>query len=400
MGFGLTIILARALGVQGFGQYALALAWSFGLLMLAEFGLATAMTRDLARAPQHTSRYLVSAAISVTAIAFVLMPALVIAAPYLTTDAVTANALRLATPIIWLGALYNLFTAIFRAAQRMFPILLLNVGGLCFQILGALALWIRGSGVLEFVGWMVITLGLQLGAAYIIYRARFRPPPSNENFALPPVKLARASLPFAFAAGLGVLQLRAPTLMLGMIAGESAVGLYSSANRWTEALKLVPGGYMGALFPAFAALAAHNRSILLPTYHRARRVMLAFGIACALGLTFVAGPLLTITFGPDFAPAAPVLVILAWAVALNLWNNVTSLYMYAFQREHAVNQIRSVGLGIQIATSVLLMWQWGATGGVAAVLLGESLMSGLYYIRARGLEHAHVETTKTHHSGF
>lgn len=382
-GFLLSAILARALGVQGFGQYTLALAWCYALMLLADFGLATLLTRDLARQPEQTARYLLATSGLKIFIALVLILALEIAAPFLSTDGTATLALRLAAPIIFLGALYNSFTAIFRAYQRMFPILLFNLGGLFVQVLAAFILWQRGSGVVEFVVLTVVIQFAQLVAAFALYRAQFHQK-TNHNITLPLLKtLTRASVPFALAAGLGAIQVRAPVLLLGALAGESAVGIFGGATRWTEALKLVPGGFIGALFPAFAALVPHNAAELERTFQRAQRAILAFGIVCATILMFAAAPIITLVFGEAFTPAIPVLQILAWVMVLNLWGNVVGLYLYALNDERHVNRIRAWGLGLQMAASALLIWQWGAVGAALAALVGESVMSALYFARMR-----------------
>ena len=69
LGFWLSVVLARGLGLADFGRYTLAIAWTFALSLLAEFGLNTLITRDVARQPADASPYLAAATVIKTTLA-------------------------------------------------------------------------------------------------------------------------------------------------------------------------------------------------------------------------------------------------------------------------------------------------------------------------------------------
>ena len=215
-GFILSIIVARALGVNDFGRYTLAFAWSFALGLFAEFGLNTLLTRDLAQHRSNTSRYLTAATLIKTCISLILIAGLEIAAPQLSQDPSAVLAIRLAAPLILLNALFGSFTAIFRAFERMTPILFLNASSSLVQLALTFVLVQRGGGL---NGVIVLALAIQLaelGAAYVIMLTRFQIRPySRIDWGLVR-QLGRAAFPFAFAGLLGAIQVARAFCFLGL----------------------------------------------------------------------------------------------------------------------------------------------------------------------------------------
>ena len=383
LGFVLSVVTARALGVDDFGRYTLALAWSFALGLFGEFGLNTLLTRDLAQRRADVSAYLTAATLIKTMLSLALIAALEWAAPVVSRDPPTIGAIRLAAPLIWLNALYGSFTAIFRAFERMLPILLLNTGGLIVQLGLTVIVVATGGHLIELVGLAVAVQLAQIIAAYAIYRARFRSVPAR-GFDLRLVKqLGRVALPFAIAGVLGAIQLRANVLLLGSLRGESAVGIFSAAARWAEAAKVLPYAFFGAIFPRLSFLAREPAGQLELTFRRSEQWLLVFALVAALALTLAAHPLLVSTYGAAFAPAVPTLQILGWLIVPALWNGLTVLYLYALGGEGFVNWVSAASLALQILAAFPLIALWGAAGAALSSLVGECAMVIPFWLRRR-----------------
>src|SRR5258708_9566614 len=137
---------------------------------------------------------------------------------------------------------YGLYTALFRAFQQMWPILIVNVGGLALQLAFTFAAIRGGAGLLGVAATVAAINVLQLILAWGLWR-KYRPalntlpavdqPPNVRN-------VLRRAWPFALAAVLGALQLRLNILLLERLSGDMAVGLYSAASRFVEAGRLIP----------------------------------------------------------------------------------------------------------------------------------------------------------------
>lgn len=393
-GFGLllSILIARGWGDAALGTYSLALAWNLTLAQLADLGLNTLLTRDLAQRPADSSRYLGASLAAKTVLGVLLVAGLVLAAPAFTRDASTALALKLGSALIVLNAWYSSFTAVFRAFGRMTPILVLNGGGLFAQTVFTLWLLANRFDVNALILLAVIVQAAQLGAAALLGRSaaigaqrRCAPTVPGDAWRLDvrfTLKLLRAGLPFALAGILAGIEMRLNILLLGAMQGDRAVGWYAAAARLQEGLRLAPNAFFGALLPALAALSANAPRVgFAQTFHRAQQALLLFAFAAALGCTLLAQPLIIRLYGDAFSPAIPVLMILSWGLIPALLSGLLILKLYARGEEGAVNLLLGVGLAVQAVLAPILIRTLGVTGAAFASVASDLVL--LWLLRQR-----------------
>gem|GEM_PF-325365 len=379
LGFLIAVISGRGLGADGLGRYSLVLAWTFGLGMFAEFGLNTLITREVARDKDRASEFLFTSLVAKTVLAFFLVAALVIAAPSIAHESELIAALQLGSILIWFNALYGSFTAIFRAFERMTPILILNIGGLALQLTGTLLLIANGQNIVPLIALGIIIQATQAFAAFVFYRVTFA---SLAPFRVSIASLAmmlRAALPFAFASVISAIEARANFVLLGSLQTDNAVGIYSAASRFTDAAKFLPNAFFGAAFPAFAAMAAGSENY----FRRARFSLFLFAGAAALALTAFAQPILTISFGSAFTQAQPALIILSWSLVPALVNGLTLLFLYARGEESRANKLLTLSLVVQLIAAMPLIQTFGASGAAFSALIGDLALFALLNAKLR-----------------
>jgi O-antigen/teichoic acid export membrane protein len=374
LSFLLFALLGRTLGQNGFGAYNAALAWITPLWQLAEFGLGTLMTRDLAANPAQTPAYLRATTRIRLWLGGGLMLALVAGAPLLSSDSSVVRGLQLSAPLILILPTFGAFTAIFRAIRTMWPIPWLNIGMLVIQIV-LTALVIRlGGGVLEALLVNMLTSAGQLLAAWWIWKRHFERIVLREvtSAALPARPLLQRAWPFALAAVLAALQSRAGTIMLEKMTTTAEVGYYAAATRFVEAARLIPNALFGALFPALAALAAQPER-MNATFRRVMMGLAAFGGLLALVFIPASGVVIRLVYGSAFTPASAILQVAMIGMLPSLLRGGQTLYAYAKGREAFVNQVTAVVLMIQIVTGLWLIPRWGALGAAWGVLFTETI---------------------------
>jgi O-antigen/teichoic acid export membrane protein len=400
LSFVLAVLIGRGLGEAGLGAYAVALAWVMPLSLLAEFGIGTLLTRDLAQTPAAQGD-LVHAAIRARLwLGGAAMLALIVVAPLLANDPALVVGIQLSAPLILIQPLYSTYTAVFRSRGEMRPIPLLNIGMLAVQVILSLMVLSSGFGVqgsqfsvlsadtstpqvseliphssflipqyLSLILINTLTSALQLAACWGIYRRRFYAPPSDTPRRLTP--LLRAAWHFGLAALFAALQVRLSTILLENIVGLGEAGYYAAANRFIEAARLLPNAFFGAAFPALAALAA-NPTTMRATFRRAALLMGGYGVLAAGALALVAAPLLALTYGAAFAPAAPALVVMGVGLVFSLLRGLRTLYWYARGREAFVNAVNGGIILLQLVLSLWLIPRYGAAGAALALTLVEA----------------------------
>jgi O-antigen/teichoic acid export membrane protein len=103
----------------------------------------------------------------------------------------------------------------------------------------------------------------------------------------------------------------------------------------------------------------------------------AIGLACALVIAAGGRPLLALLFGPEFAPAYPVLMVMIIALLLTMIAFPLGPMLYALERPNAPLVARAVGAGIYLATLVPLTNRFDVVGAAIAFVIGNAAMIAL-----------------------
>ncbi len=370
LSFVLSALIGRIAGADGLGVYAAIGAWIFPLSLIVDFGLSMLLTRDLSQRPEQSDHLLRLSLIERLLVGSVVMLALWIFAPILTNDPLAIAGLRLSAPMVIILPMFSSFTSVFKAHGSMQPILWLNVGMLATQVLLTGLAFALGYGVMAAVALNVLTSAGQLTAAWLIWRLRFRQGTNMGDSSAELRELLRRAAPFALAAIFAALQLRINLIILEASAPIAEAGYYAAASRVVEAARLAPNALFGALLPSLAGLVV-SRVLMARTFRRAQIGLLAYGSGFALVCTLFAAPIIDLIYGADFAPAVPDLILLSWGLLFSLQRGAKTLYWYALGYDHYINVCNLLVLLAQIGLSLLLIPQWGASGGAAAYLTAE-----------------------------
>ena len=150
-------------------------------------------------------------------------------------------------------------------------------------------------------------------------------------------------------------------LMLGLWATPRWVGLYVLASSLTSVSGMPVMGFCSALFPRMARVPTIDRRWLT--------IASAVGLACAIGVTVLAEPVIRILFSPRYVAAAGLVLPLAVA---QLVRGVTTVFN-TFLSAHAQGAaLRNAGLVLtlsNVAFNFALIPAYGAQGAAWASLL-------------------------------
>ncbi|MGD2152840.1 MAG: oligosaccharide flippase family protein, partial [Gemmatimonadales bacterium] len=312
LGVASSVIVARALGPAGRGQYALIILIPTFLQISGGLGLDQAIVylvarnRDAARSTAFTLASL-SAGLGLLLIAaYSVLSRLPPYIGYLRTAQVdpplvwilvallpvTLIALCLQSAILGLERYraYNLASLIGPVATLVLLLALVVV--LRLGVAGAV-LASGGSSLLAVVGTASLLLLTSSGR----------------------IRLTPGVVPEALRYGIRVhaanvgwfLHYRSDMLLVGYLAGPAALGYYVTAVGLAEKLNLPPSAVGTVLFPRIAAATREDARRVTPV---ACRHTLSLTLLLCVGLALVAWPLIYVLFGTAFLPAVPLLWLL------------------------------------------------------------------------------------------
>ncbi len=375
LSFVLSVLIGRVLGKDGLGIYSAALAWVFPLSLVADFGISTLMTRDIARDSNLESDYIRLAAQSRIWLGGGLMLVLMVAAPLLTNDDHVIEGLRISAPLILITPLFGNYTAVFRARQQMWPIPWLNLGMLLVQVILTFAVFATGGTVITALIVNTLTSTGQLAAAWWIWQRWFTTSQADETRSKVSLQMQTILLqawPFAIAGILAAIQTRLAPIMLEKLTDTGGVGYYAAASRFVEAGRTIPNALFGALFPLLATL-VNEPTEMKRTFQKVMLGLGAFSGVLAIGITLFAPLILRLTYGADFSAAASTLQAAIWGLVPSLLRAGLTLYWYAHKREQLVNRVIVAMLVVQIGLSIWLVPAQQAYGAALAVLISETV---------------------------
>ncbi len=314
-----SVILARALGPLGRGEYALIVLIPALIQFGGGFGLDQATTYLVARRREE------AAAIGLTLAGAAALLGLLLVALYAALSVIPAYTHYLERAgaearLVWVliallpislpttvltGAIlglerfrsYNLVTLVW-------PVV--NLG----LLLGLVVILNRGVGGAVLASAGASVLSLVTAAATLFYLA-----PERKSWKSEVVKEACSYGARAHAANLAwLIHYRADMLLVGYMAGPAALGFYAVAVGVAEKLYLAPSAVGTVIFPRIAATSPAEARRLTP---RAVRHSLWLTLVLALLIAAVARPLVRGLFGASFVPAViPLWLLLPGVVSL------------------------------------------------------------------------------------
>jgi O-antigen/teichoic acid export membrane protein len=373
LSFLLTVLVGRGLGEKGLGQYATIMAWIFPLTMLADFGVSTFITRDVAQDHNLAQGYMRQALKMRLIWGGGLVIFIWLIAPYLSTDQRVVAGLRIGIWLILIDSTFAIYTAVWRARQNMLLIWVLNGGLLTAQVIGtALAIALDAGIKGVFLALVLADVG-QLITTWFIWQRWDAGSPASNSIVTPSIgDFMRKAWQFALASILAAIQARMIFLLLETFGTTQMVGWYAAASRFVEAAKMPPFALFGALFPAMSAL-VRDQSRLLRTIRQTNLGLAGYGLIVALGFTLLGKPLLQVTLGDTFSRAVPILMVLGWSLIPALLRQNAILLFYARHQEQWINQVMLVVAIIQFLLANLLIRAEQVQGAALTILLSEIL---------------------------
>jgi O-antigen/teichoic acid export membrane protein len=159
-------------------------------------------------------------------------------------------------------------------------------------------------------------------------------------------------------------------LVIGAFLGSAPVAIWAVADRVASGTQRLTNQLNGVLLPVVVDSDVTNRT------ERLRRVLLegtrlslAMVVPIAVALVMLAHPLVNAWVGPKMSAAAPVIQILAFAIALRVGNATsTTLLKGAGQVRYVAIVNITAGL-VNLALSAALIRRWGLTGVAVGTLV-------------------------------
>lgn len=360
---GIGIILARLLGPEAFGTYAVAYVALVAVLSFNELGVSLAIVRW----PSDPEE-IAGTVTTISLIASCLIAgACVLVAPVFTAAMGNPEA----TPVVRLLALNVIISG---AVQSPAALLQRNFRQKARMVTDQVNVWVGAvvSIVLAFLGWGAMSLAvgrlagaLTSGVLFIVmsplpYRLEFRPDKAKA--------LLVFGMPLAGASILVFLVGYADQLVVGRLLGPTALGFYVLAFNlagWPLAMFSLP---MRGVAPAAFSHLQHSPPKMREALAVIVELLSKVSVPVCLGMAAAATPLIQFVYGVEWLPASQILVWLAILSAVKIFHELAYDYLVVLGRSGGVLWVQAFWLITVVPLMVVGALRYG-TAGVAATQL-------------------------------
>jgi O-antigen/teichoic acid export membrane protein len=394
-----SIVLARGLGPDGYGQYVFVLTVISLLALPIGPGLGQLITREVAKYHQGADWGLFRGLLR-RAHQWLTLGSCVIAAAITLLAAKNASwavydrwtLLFLATPMLPLLGFNALCSATLRGLRHVFraqlPELLVRPG---LHLVIASSLLVAGilNPATAFASQFAATALACAAGVWLLRRLQ----PSHVSQVKPSYRdgdWARAILPFILLAAVGNFNGQIGIVVLGWLGTDAEVAALRVAQTGAN-LVVLSLGIANLVIGPHIARARHERdSARLQSLSRySARAALAVSIPIAIPMILLGGPIVGLVFGDDYRVLATLpLAILAIGQLVNVAFGSVGLFltMSGCERETLVGQI--IALLVNMVTAVLLVPLYGVVGAALAVTIGLvtwNVALAILFVRRLGL---------------
>jgi len=379
------VLLARFLGADGMGVYALALTVSAFTSVISLAGLDQALLKHISihagRQESAELRVIYRRAVVISLIVSSLAAGIVfLAAPLLSETVFGQRALTWPLRIMVLSiapaSLLNLTASSLRAVGRIAYSSLVQMALVpLLSLVLFLVLYTVGLGVTGAVVAYVLSTFMVLALSAWLWRvsAPVGGAPSDGKAALSYRALLDVSMPMGWVAVLANLMVVSDTLILGIFRTPSEVGVYTASLRMAVLTGFILVAVNSVTAPKFASLYNEGDMDSLERVARnSTRLMLLLAGPPLLFFIFAPGYVLGI-FGSGFAAGAVPLMIISAAQMINVGSGSVGMLLVMTGRQAAMRNIVFAIMVTKIVLSFSLIPRFGMVG--AALSNGISLIA-------------------------
>lgn len=392
------LIMLRALGPSGAGNYSFAVVIVSWFEILMNFGLNTFLVRDASRDRAHAFRYFIDTSLLRIGLGAAAAPLIVIViALYAAGDGIspeTQLTLALLAVSQLPGSLATGLSALFFAYDRAeVPAALTIVSALMKAALGA-ALLLSGWGIVGLAVTSIATNLATLALLTILARRVLRLPLSLAEAPARRVsrmEILREAFPLAVNHLLSTIFWRLDVpLLKGISRSEAAVGYYTAGYKYIDAFNIVPSLFTQALFPTLSRMAGERQSNrpsdtpLARAYVLAVKLLLMLALPLAVGVSFAAAPLIGLLGGQSFLPQGAIaLAITIWHMPFGWINSVTNYALIAVGQQRRLTLAFIGAVAFNLIANVIFIPRYGYLAAAVVTALSEVAQLTTFYFFVR-----------------
>jgi len=372
-------ILTRSLGKEGFGEYSIILAYLYIFSLFADFGLYSLLLREMSASEKDAQKifsHIFFIRIVFLIVVFSCSLLLIRFFPY--SDAVKNN-LIYGICIYAFMSLNQIITAVFQKHLSMFVVAISEVLGRLFQVAFFVFLVLGNQASLDrfLYGSMIATCINFI----ILFFARRRW--MTFSFSLDK-NMLRYLLVEAWPMGVSIIfvfvYFKMDSIILSIMKGVEAVGIYNSAYKIFENLIIFPAIFIGLVIPLLSKLYLDDKEQFKKLFQRTQDALVIGAIPLVCGGIVLSGPVLHLIAGKDFVVAQESFIFLLCAVFFVFIANLYGAVVIILKKQKLATVVYALGAVFNFIANLYFIKQYSYNGAAVVTLATELLVTSLLFL--------------------
>ncbi|MGB9980658.1 flippase [Methanobacterium sp.] len=369
---------ARYLGVSDFGVLSFALAFSGIMVIFADLGLSSLMTREISRNKSLMEKYIKNIGlIKLILFLFTLIFSvlIVIAMGYTGKN---IEIVILITLYTLFGSLSLMFYSLFQSYEKMEYQSLGQVLNSLLLLAGALFIIYNKMDILNFA-----LLYFFVGLIVFVYSLFI----CGWKFMLPKIEidldfwkiLIKTALPLSLISIFSIITFRIDTVLLSIIDGNTAVGIYNAAYRLIEVLIFIPAVFTASIYPVISRFHISSRESLKIAYKKSFKYLVILGLPIAVGVTILADKIILLIYGAGFTDSILALKILIWAIPLIFLTYLFGIIIISINKQNIALKIVIAVMTLNIVFNIIFIPSYGYVAASIITVITELISLGIIF---------------------
>ena len=371
-------LVARALGPEGFGEYATVVAYLSTAGILADLGLYALMTREISR-PGSREEEVVGYFFTLRLIVAVFFLALATLAAFLFpySPHIQLGVVIAASGYLFLS-LSQILMGIFQKYLQLQKAGLAELAGRAAQLALVWTFFSTGQGFYAYL-WALVA-GASVVFAINFYFARRLVPFRLRASLMYWKKVLRVAFPIGVSLVFTLLYFKIDTLLLSLLKPAEDVGIYNAAYKVLESIIFFPAMFVGIMLPLLSQAAAAGMGGFEKVFRRAFNVLAIFALPVMAGGILVSSTIIQFIGGSEFLASAAPLRVLFLAVAIIFFGTLAGNSVIALNIQKQAMMVYFFGMVLNVIANLIFIPKYSYMGAAWTTVVTEALVTFLIFV--------------------
>lgn len=378
-GFFALVYAARYLGVESFGILSLAIAFTGIFSVFMDMGLSTLTTRELARKKSDTETYISNITTIKLVLTLINLGLIFFIVQFLGYNQQTITVIYLILFYTIFNNFSIMFYAVFQANEKIEYQSLGVIISSILLLIGVLVAIYYKFDIIQFSSIYTVTGFFVL--VYVSFSYLYKYPSPKLKFNAQKWKfLIKESWPFAITNMSTYIYTWIDTILLSILVGQEAVGLYNASYKLVLVLMFIPVVFNTAIFPIMSKYYISSKESLNITFEKLFKIMVIAAIPIGIGTVIIAKKLIVLIYGTEFIGAVLALQILIWSIVLIFARSPFERVLEASNQQLLVTKLFLIGVIFNIILNIIVIPKYSFIGAGIITVFTDALILGLILI--------------------